>query len=489
MNMLTNGNSQTWNFQNSYIELPAKLYMKQFPISVKNPQIIYFNTGLAKELGLELISENEATVADYFSGNKIPEGAAPIAQAYAGHQFGYFTMLGDGRAILLGEQINPDNKRYDIQLKGSGQTPYSKGGDGRATLSSMLREYIISEAIHHLGIPTTRSLAVARTGEKVYREKVDDGAVLTRIASSHIRVGTFEYVKNYCSKEDLQIFTKYVIDRHYPEISDADHPTLELLKVVMHKQIDLIVNWIRVGFIHGVMNTDNMSIAGETLDYGPCAFMNTYNPKTVFSSIDINGRYAFGNQSTIAQWNLAVFADTLLPFISDNKEKAIQLAEETLNKFPEVFSMNWYQMMSKKLGIQKPIGEDKVLVDTLLQLMENHKADYTNTFSALKSSKVSDESLFRASKFNEWRKKWENRINYKCNRIQALRLMDVQNPVVIPRNHLVESALENAIRGNKSQFDELLKLLSKPYDHESNLDNFQTVPEGFDDCYKTFCGT
>ena len=257
----------------------------------------------------------------------------------------------------------------------------------------------------------------------------------------------------------------------------------------MHKQIDLIVNWIRVGFIHGVMNTDNMSIAGETLDYGPCAFMNTYNPKTVFSSIDINGRYAFGNQSTIAQWNLAVFADTLLPFISDNKEKAIQLAEETLNKFPEVFSMNWYQMMAKKLGIQKPIGEDKVLVDTLLQLMENHKADYTNTFSALKSSKVSDESLFRSSKFNEWRKKWENRINYKCNRIQALRLMEVQNPVVIPRNHLVESALENVIQGNKSQFDELLKLLSKPYDHESNLDNFQTVPEGFDDCYKTFCGT
>ncbi|SVB78080.1 uncharacterized protein METZ01_LOCUS230934, partial [marine metagenome] len=465
MNMLTNGNSQTWNFQNSYIELPAKLFMKQLPISVNNPQIIYFNKGLAKELGLEFISENQTMVADYFSGNKIPEGSAPIAQAYAGHQFGHFTMLGDGRVILLGEQINPDNKRYDIQLKGSGQTPYSRGGDGRATLSSMLREYIISESIHHLGIPTTRSLAVTQTGEKVYRETVNDGAVLTRIASSHIRVGTFEYVNNFCSKEDLQIFIKYVIDRHYPEISGADNPALELLKVVMLRQIALIVNWLRVGFIHGVMNTDNMSIAGETMDYGPCAFMNRYNPRTVFSSIDINGRYAFGNQSTIAHWNLAVFASTLLPFISDNKEKAIQLAEETLNKFPEEFSMNWYQMMYKKLGILKPIQEDKVLVDMLLQLMDNHQADYTNTFAALTLNKVSDDNLFSSSKFNEWRKQWENRTNHIDNRINALKLMQTQNPLVISRNHLVESALENAIKGNKSQFNELLNLISKPYNY------------------------
>ena len=489
MNMLTNRNSQTWNFQNSYIELPAKLFMKQLPISVNNPQIIYFNKDLAKELGLEFISENQTMVADYFSGNKIPKGAAPIAQAYAGHQFGHFTMLGDGRVILLGEHIKPDNKRYDIQLKGSGQTPYSRGGDGRATLSSMLREYIISESIHHLGIPTTRSLAVTQTGEKVYRETVNDGAVLTRIASSHIRVGTFEYVNNFCSKEDLQIFIKYVIDRHYPEISGADNPALELLKVVMLRQIALIVNWLRVGFIHGVMNTDNMSIAGETMDYGPCAFMNRYNPRTVFSSIDINGRYAFGNQSTIAHWNLAVFASTLLPFISDNKEKAIQLAEETLNKFPEEFSMNWYQMMYKKLGILKPIQEDKVLVDMLLQLMDNHQADYTNTFAALTLNKVSDDSLFSSSQFNEWRKQWENRTNHTDNRINALKLMQTQNPLVISRNHLVESALENAIQGNKSQFNELLNLISKPYDYKSKHDNFQTIPAGFDDCYKTFCGT
>jgi len=482
-------NNQNWNFQNSYIRLPSKLYIKQPPISVKSPQIIYFNKQLAKELGIESLSKDTVAITEYLTGNTIPKGSTPIAQAYAGHQFGHFTMLGDGRVILLGEHIKPDNKRYDIQLKGSGQTPYSRGGDGRATLSSMLREYIISESIHHLGIPTTRSLAVTQTGEKVYRETVNDGAVLTRIASSHIRVGTFEYVNNFCSKEDLQIFIKYVIDRHYPEISGADNPALELLKVVMLRQIALIVNWLRVGFIHGVMNTDNMSIAGETMDYGPCAFMNRYNPRTVFSSIDINGRYAFGNQSTIAHWNLAVFASTLLPFISVNKEKAIQLAEETLNKFPEEFSMNWYQMMYKKLGILKPIQEDKVLVDMLLQLMDNHQADYTNTFAALTLNKVSDDNLFSSSKFNEWRKQWENRTNHTDNRINALKLMQTQNPLVISRNHLVESALENAIKGNKSQFNELLNLISKPYNYKSNHDNFQTMPAGFDDCYKTFCGT
>ena len=257
----------------------------------------------------------------------------------------------------------------------------------------------------------------------------------------------------------------------------------------MHKQIDLIVHWIRVGFIHGVMNTDNMSIAGETIDYGPCAFMNTYNSETVYSSIDRNGRYAFGNQSTIAHWNLTVFAGTLLPLISDNKEKAIQSAKDILNKFPEEYSKKWYQMMFEKLGITKPLKEDKVLVDTLLQLMEENKADYTNTFAALTLNKVSDDSLFTSSQFNDWRKQWENRTNHTDKQIETLKLMQSQNPLVIPRNHLVESALEDAIQGNKSQFNELLKLISKPYDYKPPHKNFQTIPSGFDDCYKTFCGT
>jgi len=487
--MQSKNNSQTWNFQNSYIQLPTKLYTKQLPVSVKNPQIIYFNKSLAKELGLEFLSKEKVAVAEYLSGNKIPEGAALISQAYAGHQFGHFTMLGDGRAVLLGEQINKNNQRYDIQLKGSGQTPYSRSGDGRATLSSMLREYIISESIHHLGIPTTRSLAIVQTGEKVYREKVDDGAVLTRIASSHIRVGTFEYVINFCSKEDLEIFAKYVIDRHYPAISDADNPILELISIVMHRQIDLIVHWTRVGFIHGVMNTDNMSISGETIDYGPCAFMNTYNPKTVYSSIDRNGRYAFGNQPTIAHWNLTVFASTLLPLISDDKEKAIQLAKDILNKFPHEYSKKWYQMMFKKLGITKPLKEDKVLVDTLLQLMDESKADYTNTFAALSLNKVSNDNLFTSSQFNDWRQQWENRTNHTDKQIETLKLMQSQNPLVIPRNHLVESALEDAIQGNKSQFNELLKLISKPYDYKTPHKSLQTIPSGFDERYKTFCGT
>ena len=482
-------NSQSWNFQNSYVKLPAKFYMKQVPVSVKNPQLIYYNMSLANELGLEFLSDEKDTIANYFSGNKIPKGSIPISQAYAGHQFGHFTMLGDGRAVLLGEQINHNNQRYDIQLKGSGQTPFSRNGDGRATLSSMLREYLISESMHYLGIPTTRSLAVVQTGEKVFRETINNGAVLTRIASSHIRVGTFEYVMNFCSKEDLEIFIMYVINRHYPEISDADNPALELLKVVMYKQIDLITNWIRVGFIHGVMNTDNMSIAGETIDYGPCAFMNIYNPKTVFSSIDRNGRYAFKNQSAIANWNLTVFAGTLLPLISDHKEKAIQLAKNILNKFPEEYSNKWYQMMFKKIGIKQPIHEDKVLVDTLLQLMEKNKADYTNIFAALTLNKVSNDNLFTSSQFNDWRRQWEKRTNYKDKKIETLKLMQRQNPLVIPRNHLVESALEDVIQGNKSKFNELLKLIAKPYDYKTPHKNFQTIPSGFDDSYKTYCGT
>ena len=487
--MQTKINSLNWNFQNSYIKLPASFYMKQLPIAVKNPQITYLNKDLAQELGLEFLYEEKNAVVEYLSGNKIPGGAMPISQAYAGHQFGHFTMLGDGRAILLGEKINQNNQRYDIQLKGSGQTPYSRSGDGRATLSSMLREYIISESMHNLGIPTTRSLAVVQTGEKVIRETVNDGAILTRIASSHIRVGTFEYVANFCTNDDLRILIKYVINRHFPEISDADNPILELLKVVMDKQIDLIINWFRVGFIHGVMNTDNMSISGETIDYGPCAFMNKYNPKTVFSSIDRNGRYAFGNQSKIAQWNLSVFAGTLLPFISDNKEKALQLAKDILNKFPEEYSKKWYKMMYKKLGITKPLKNDKVLVDTLLQLMEEHKADYTNTFAALTLNKMSDDNLFTLSQFNEWRKQWRKRTNHIDSRIKGLKLMQSQNPLVIPRNYLIESALDEAIQGNKSQFNELINLILKPYEYKSKHNNFQYNPSGFDDCYKTFCGT
>jgi len=479
-------NDKNWNIKNSYLELPSKFYSEQLPEKVINPKKIYFNSNLASDLDLDFLSEAE--ILDYFSGNKIPKGSTSIAQAYAGHQFGHFNMLGDGRAVLLGEQINSKNVRYDIQLKGSGKTPYSRRGDGRATLNSMLREHIISEAMYYLGIPTTRSLAVIQSGEKVYRDQVYNGGILTRVSSSHIRFGTFEFVRNFCSKDDLKIFIQYVINRHYPQIVNADNLAIKLFESVMMKQIDLITDWMRVGFIHGVMNTDNMSIPGETIDYGPCAFMNSYNPDTVFSSIDKNGRYSFGNQPNIIHWNLAIFANTLIPIISDNEKKSIQLIREKLDNFPLLFYNNWYNMMYKKLGILEPIEKDKILVDSLLKLMNDYKADYTNTFAALTLDDILDDTLFTSNKFKKWRKEWKNRINFSNNNVKIFKLMKKQNPLIIPRNHLVELALEESINGNFNQLNNLLDLISNPYNYTSNY-NFQTVPKGFDDSYKTFCGT
>ena len=479
-------NNQNWDIQNSYIKLPSKFYSKQLPEKVINPQAIYFNSNLALELGLEFLSKTE--ILDCFSGNRIPEESISISQAYAGHQFGNFTILGDGRAVLLGEKISPQNIRYDIQLKGSGRTPYSRQGDGRATLSSVLREHIISEAMYYLGIPTTRSLAVIQTGEKVYRSETHNGGILTRISSSHIRVGTFEFASKFCSKDDLEIFTKYVIDRHYPEIANAKNPILELLELIMIKQINLVTDWMRVGFIHGVMNTDNMSISGETIDYGPCAFMNAYNPNTVFSSIDKNGRYSFGNQPKITYWNLAILANALIPIISNNQEKSIEMVTEKLNKFSTIFSNSWYNMMYKKLGIIKPIEKDRKLVDSLLDLMNNERADYTNTFAALTLNTVSDDSLFTSNKFKQWKKQWKSRIHSSNNSGDSFKLMQTQNPLVIPRNHLVELALENSKNGNYDEYNNLIKLVSSPYNYQSKYE-FQMIPKGYDDSYKTFCGT
>jgi uncharacterized protein YdiU (UPF0061 family) len=418
----------------------------------------------------------------------VPEGSVSISQAYAGHQFGNFTMLGDGRAVLLGEKISPQNIKYDIQLKGSGRTPYSRQGDGKATLSSVMREYLISEAMYYMGVPTTRSLAVIQTGEKVYRTKTHNGGILTRISSSHIRVGTFEFVSRFCSKDDLEIFTKYVIDRHYPQIANADNPTLEMFELVMIKQINLITDWMRVGFIHGVMNTDNMSISGETIDYGPCAFMNRYNPNTVFSSIDKNGRYSFGNQPEVAYWNLTILANALIPIVSDNQEKSIEMVTEKLNKFSTIFYKSWYNMMCKKLGIKDSTEKDRVLVDSLLELMNNKGADYTNTFAALTLNTISEDSLFKSSKFKKWKKQWKSRIYSLDNIGDSFKLMQAQNPLIIPRNHLVELALENSKNGNYDEYNNLAKLVSNPYDYQSKHE-FQIVPQGYDDSYKTFCGT
>lgn len=486
--MLTN-KKQKWQLENSYANLPAVFSILQLPTPVTKPEVVCFNERLANDLGLGFLNHEKENIAGYFSGNQIPDGAKPLAQAYAGHQFGHFTMLGDGRAVLLGEQIDPTGKRFDIQLKGCGQTPYSRRGDGRGTLYSMLREYLISESMHYLGIATTGSLCVVSTGEKIIRNEMQNGGVLTRVADSHTRVGTFEYARNFCSQEDLQALATYTIQRHFPEIADAKNPALELLKAVMHKQINLIVDWMRVGFIHGVMNTDNMSIAGQTMDYGPCAFMNVYNPKTVFSSIDSHGRYAFGNQPYIGQWNVMTFANALLPIISANKEKAIDLAQEVLDGFLDIFSQKWYGMMFAKLGILHPKQQDKKLVDELLAIMETNKLDYTQMFLLLQQDKEFDEFPTKLAELKTWKQKWQSTFLRDAHKKASIELMNQQNPKVIPRNHWVENALESAVAGNLSAFHQLLDILSKPYDEHPHQLSFQQMPEGFDAHYQTFCGT
>lgn len=494
MKKTTSTNNFGFNFHNSYAQLDKRLFTFLEPIKVKEPSVVLWNEPLAKDLGLYLSEGSEKELAEIFSGNRLPENSQPLAQAYAGHQFGHFTMLGDGRAILLGEQITPDKERYDIQFKGSGQTPYSRRGDGRATLYSMLREYLISEAVHHLGVPATRSLAVVSTGEDVFRETVHPGAILTRVASSHIRVGTFEYVAHMQS-ELISDFTRYAIDRHFPEMAETENPALELFDKVMQLQIDLVVNWMRIGFIHGVMNTDNMSIPGETIDYGPCAFINDYHPRKVFSSIDHYGRYAFGNQPSIAQWNLACFASTLLSEFDENEETATEMAKEKLEGFEKQFSNKFISMMCRKLGIEKPETGDAGLVEELLDLMQENKADYTNTFLALENNKIpcfyDGSNIYENENFSGWLKKWKNRVARNGFTMEkAKEIMQKNNPAFIPRNHLVEKALEAAsARNDLSAFLKLQEILSDPYTRPREVSSYQLPPPGGDAGYQTFCGT
>ncbi|GDX35364.1 UPF0061 protein [Candidatus Pelagibacterales bacterium] len=457
---------------------------KVMPAKVKLPKLVLLNHNLAKQLGLDFSSLDEKQLAELFTGNTLPEGANPIAQAYAGHQFGHLVILGDGRAIVLGEHITPTKQRYDIQFKGSGRTPYSRGGDGKAALGPMLREYIISEAMYHLNIKTTRSLAVATTGENVMRETVLPGAILTRVAESHIRVGTFEYVAIKRDIPTLKKLLQYSIERHYPEIKDLDKQAPEFLKLVLEKQIDLITDWMRVGFIHGVMNTDNMAISGESIDFGPCAFMDYYNPKTVFSSIDHHGRYAFGNQPSIAQWNLARLADAILPLLDEDQNKAIDVGEEIIHSFKEKYEKKFHKMMKKKLGLITDEADDVILIQELLDTMEKNNLDYTNTFRDLMNDKINNETL------KNFHAKWKIRID-KQNRSheEVLTLMRNVNPVVIPRNHKVEESLKEAHKGNLVSLNNLLNALKDPYTERSDLTLYQQPAPETDKKYKTFCGT
>ena len=482
-------NNINWNFDNSYFRLPDIFKENIRPFSVKKPNLILLNKNLAEELNLNLSQIENKELSLIFSGNSLPEGSNSIAQAYAGHQFGHFTMLGDGRATLIGEHITKNNKRFDIQFKGSGKTSFSRNGDGRAVLGPMLREYVISEAIFKLGIPTTRSLAVVETGEEVIRDKCLPGAILTRVAESHIRVGTFQYIAARQKKDELQILVNYVIKRHFPELDNKKNKELELLKNVLDRQLDLVVNWMRVGFIHGVMNTDNMSICGETIDYGPCAFMDAYDPKTVFSSIDTLGRYAYCNQPMIVKWNLARFAECLIPLIDNDQKKAVQIATEIINTFEKKYEEKWVLMMKNKLGLIGYNNEDKNLILDLLTWMHQKKLDYTNTFLYLMNLDIEKNINFNDYEFKNWKKRWEKRLSNNSHTDEKYtEIMKRNNPVVIPRNHIVENALNFANQGDLEPTVKLIDILSKPYIPQEDIKDYQQ-PSRSNEKYQTFCGT
>ena len=418
-----------WNFDNSYRRLPDMFFTDIEPNPVSKPELIILNEPLAISLGLSIDSLKTKEGIEVLGGNNIPEGTKGLAQAYAGHQFGHFAMLGDGRAMLVGEQITPKNERFDIQLKGSGQTPYSRGGDGRAGIGPMLREYIISEAMHGLGVPTTRSLSVVTTGDPVIRETMLSGGIMTRVASSHLRFGTFEYASKWGTREDLQELADYAIKRHFSEIEKDHNRYLLFLKKVIDRHAKLVAKWQLVGFVHGVMNTDNMTISGETIDYGPCAFMDTFDRATVFSSIDDQGRYSYNNQPAITGWNLARFAETLIPLLHIDFEEGKNLAQEAISEFSKLYESNWLFGMKNKLGLLDEEEKDLSLINDLLNMMEEHHADYTNTFRALTLNELVNEDLFKTTVFSEWYELWLERLNRQQDSEETIRqVMRESNP-------------------------------------------------------------
>ncbi|WP_421577926.1 protein adenylyltransferase SelO [Shinella sp. M31] len=486
-------------FDNSYARLPDAFFTPVDPTPVEAPQLIVFNRALAEELGLDA-GMLERHGAAYFSGNVALPGSLPLAMAYAGHQFGQFVpRLGDGRAILIGEVIDHAGKRRDIQLKGAGPTPYSRRGDGRAALGPVLREYIISEAMHALGIPTTRALAAVTTGQPVYRDRMLPGAVFTRVAASHIRVGTFQFFAARGEVDNLRILADHVIERHYPDLKGAEKPTLALLDAVAERQASLIARWLGVGFIHGVMNTDNMTISGETIDFGPCAFMDRYDPRTVFSSIDQHGRYAFGNQPAIGQWNIARLAEALLPILDDNEDKALEAANAAVGRFMDRFQAHWKTVIRAKLGLGDDEREsDQDLIRDLLVTLYEQKADYTLAFRRLADA-AEDESADTAlgalledpAALGPWLAAWRERLSQDATAPQArAAAMRRVNPAFIPRNHKVEAALAAAIDdGDFSLFAALNDVLSRPYEDQPAFAAYAEPPKPGEEITATFCGT
>ena len=479
-----------WRLESSYAQLPDAFHERATPAAFRAPRVVAFNEPLAGELGLDLAGESEERMARLFSGQELPPGAKPIAQAYAGHQFGHFAMLGDGRALLLGEQRTPEGRLFDIAFKGSGETSYSRRGDGRAALGPMLRELIVGEAMHALGIPTTRALAVVATGEPVMREGMPPGAVLTRVASSHLRVGTFQYAAAWHGHL-VRALADYAIARHDPELLDAPRPHLAFLRAVCLRQARLVARWQLVGFIHGVMNTDNTSISGETIDYGPCAFMDAYDPDTVFSSIDQAGRYRYSHQPAIAQWNLARLAEALLPLLATKEAEAIEAAHAVLEEYRVVHEREWLAGMRAKLGLGSVEEGDRALVDELLARLQAAKADWTIAFRALATGAEPPLALSVDPAFDAWLARWRSRLAREGRTVEAARtVMQRVNPAIIARNHRVEEALYAAERRNDLQpLHALLDALRRPFDPTTADAPFiEAPPASFKD-YQTFCGT
>jgi uncharacterized protein YdiU (UPF0061 family) len=486
----------TFAFDNTYARLPRRFYVRQEPVPVQAPRILRVNHALAEALGLDRDWLESPEGVAVLAGNRIPEGAEPLALAYAGHQFGGFVpQLGDGRAILLGEVLDPQGRRFDIQLKGSGPTPFSRNGDGRAWLGPVLREYIVGEAMHALGIPTTRALAAVETGEPVYRESVLPGAVLTRVACSHVRIGTFEYFATRRDVEAVRTLADYVIERHYPEVRDHERPYRALLDAVIARQADLVAQWLAVGFIHGVMNTDNMAIAGETIDYGPCAFMDAFHPGTVYSSIDRGGRYAYANQPRIAHWNLSRLAEALIPIMDPDPERGLQEAQAAIDAFPARFEAAYGARFRAKLGLAEALADDPDLLDALLQAMTEAEADFTNAFRALCDAGEGDTEGFlgelgHSAAASEWLARWLQRLDQESTGPAARAGgMRRANPAMIPRNHRVEAALQAAVEGDLAPLDTLLRILASPFDDRPDDQPFRLPPEPHEVVRQTFCGT
>jgi len=486
-----------FGFQHSYSALPDRFYARVAPTAVAEPRLLVLNRQLVEDLGLEP-NALEPAAAVVFSGNLLPEDADPIAMAYAGHQFGVFVpSLGDGRAVLLGELRGRDGVLRDLQLKGAGRTPFSRGGDGRAVVGPMLREYLVSEAMHALGVATTRSLAVITTGEQVFRERALPGAVLTRVAASHVRVGTFQYFAARGDQDAVRELVQYVIGRYYPAAREAEVPALAVLKEVAQRQVALVTDWMLLGFIHGVMNTDNMAISGETIDYGPCAFMDNYDPQRVFSSIDQGGRYAYANQPLIAQWNLARFAETLLFMIDPAADKAVALATAVLGPFVEEFNARFLAGMRRKLGLSSAADGDAALIKRLLGAMQDAGADFTLTFRTLAqvAESPAEPTRWRAltavgPELDSWLRDWRERLaadpQSASDRVASMR---AANPAFIPRNHRVQAALDAAESGDYGLFRTLLGILQRPYDDQPESAAYALPPQPSERVLQTFCGT